>query len=61
MESLSYFVIELKAPKVKIDRDKIVQITEYAISIQVDARYKTDKRTDWTFWVISNDIADDKG
>ena len=54
-DSLSHLVIELKAPKVKVDRDEITQIEEYAISIQADARFKTDKRTDWTFWVISDD------
>lgn len=43
-QSLSHLVIELKAPKVKIDRDEITQIEEYAISIQADARFKTDKR-----------------
>jgi Histidine kinase-, DNA gyrase B-, and HSP90-like ATPase/Type I restriction enzyme R protein N terminus (HSDR_N) len=57
-QSLSHLVVELKAPKVKIDRDEITQIEEYAISIQADARFKTDKRTDWTFWVISDDHGD---
>lgn len=57
-ESLSHLVIELKAPRVKVDRDEITQIEEYAISIQADARFKTDKKTDWTFWVISDDQGD---
>ena len=54
-DSLSHLVIELKAPRIKVDRDEITQIEEYAISIQADPRFKTDKRTDWTFWVISDD------
>jgi hypothetical protein len=57
-QSLSHLVIELKAPRVKVDRDEITQIEEYAISIQSDARFKSDKRTDWTFWVISDDHGD---
>lgn len=54
-QSLSHLVIELKAPRVKVDRDEITQIEEYAISIQSDPRFSTEKRTDWTFWVISDD------
>lgn len=57
-QSLSHLVVELKAPKVKVDKNEITQIEEYAISIQGDARFKTDKRTDWTFWVISDDLGD---
>jgi hypothetical protein len=52
---LSHLVVELKAPKVTVDLAEINQIEQYALSIQNDARFKTDKKTTWTYWVISDD------
>lgn len=54
---LTHLVIELKAPKVKIDRDEITQIEEYAISVMKDERFKNSKTT-WVFWVISDDYGE---
>jgi hypothetical protein len=47
-------VVELKAPKVKIGSDAIVQIEKYAGSVRKDERFRNVHVT-WEFWVISND------
>ena len=57
---LTHLVVELKAPKVKIDRDEITQIEEYAISVMKDERFKSVKTT-WVFWAISDDYGDYAG
>ena len=54
---LTHLVVELKAPKVKIDRNEITQVEQYAISVMKDERFKSVKTT-WTFWVISDDYGD---
>lgn len=51
---LTHLVVELKAPKVKIDRDEITQLEEYAISVMKDERFKVGNPT-WVFWAISDD------
>ena len=51
---LTHLVVELKAPKVKVDKDEITQIEEYAISVMQDERFRSVKTT-WVFWVISDD------
>lgn len=53
-QDLTHLVVELKAPKVKIDRDEITQVEEYAISVMKDQRFKRGNPT-WVFWVISDD------
>jgi hypothetical protein len=53
--SLSHLVVELKAPKVSVDVAEINQIEQYALSVKNDPRFKTDKKTNWTYWVISDD------
>ena len=57
---LTHLVVELKAPKVKIDRDEITQVEEYAISVMRDERFKSVKTT-WVFWAISDDYGDYAG
>lgn len=54
---LTHLVVELKAPKVQIDRDEITQIEEYAISVKKDDRFKG-VATTWVFWVISDAYGD---
>jgi len=53
-DELTHLVVELKAPKVKIDTDEVTQIEGYAISVMADERFKNVKTT-WVFWVISDD------
>lgn len=52
---LSHLVVELKAPSVKVDRNEINQIEDYARSISEDERFRN-VETSWDFWVISNEI-----
>jgi hypothetical protein len=54
---LTHLVVELKAPKVKIDKNEIVQVEQYAISVMKDERFKNVKTT-WAFWAISDDYGD---
>jgi hypothetical protein len=54
---LTHLIVELKAPKVKVDRDAITQIEEYAISVMKDERFRSVSTT-WNFWVISDDYGD---
>jgi hypothetical protein len=55
-EELEHLVVELKAPRVKIDKDEINQIEEYAMSVADDSRFRTANGIKWTFWVLSDDI-----
>jgi len=54
---IAYLVIELKAPKVKIDKKEIVQIEEYALSIMQDERFRGGDPS-WAYWLISDDYGD---
>lgn len=54
---LTHLIVELKAPKVKINRKEIPQIEEYAFSIMEDERFRN-VNTTWVFWVISDDYGD---
>lgn len=51
-------VIELKRPTQKIDSDVLTQVRKYAVAVEKDARFAT-VPTHWTFWAVSNDMADD--
>jgi hypothetical protein len=53
-DDLHHLVIELKAPKVKIGKDEVTQVEEYALSVTQDERFKSVK-TKWVFWAISDD------
>ena len=53
---LHHLVVELKAPKVKLNDKEIVQIEKYAQAVVADARFsKVD--VEWDFYVISNELA----
>lgn len=56
-QSLTHLVVELKAPKVKVDGDEINQIEHYAFSIVKDERFSR-TQTKWVFWVISDELGD---
>ncbi len=54
---LTHLVVELKAPKVKIDVNEVMQIEQYAFSVKKDERFRS-VNTTWIFWVISDDYGD---
>ncbi len=56
-DELTHLVVELKAPKVKIDEKEITQTEKYAISVMKDERFKS-VNTTWVFWAISDDYGD---
>jgi hypothetical protein len=56
-DELNHLVVELKAPKVKIDMEEVTQIEGYALSVMSDERFKN-VDTVWAFWVISDDYGD---
>jgi len=56
-DELVHLVVELKAPKVKIDRDEVNQIEDYARSVLKDERFKG-VNVKWVFWAISDDYGD---
>lgn len=56
-DDLTHLVVELKAPKVKIDKDEITQLEGYAISVMKDERFKSGNPT-WVFWAISDDYGE---
>ncbi len=56
-DDLTHLVVELKAPKIKVDRKEITQIEEYARAVTEDERFRS-VGTTWMFWVISDDYGD---
>jgi hypothetical protein len=54
---LTHLVVELKAPKVKLDGPEVLQIENYAFSVIEDPRFRN-VGTKWVFWVISDELAD---
>lgn len=55
VNELEHLIIELKAPKVKINKENISQIESYAFAVCKDERFKNLK-TKWNFWIISTDL-----
>ncbi|OPY85487.1 MAG: DNA mismatch repair protein [Syntrophorhabdus sp. PtaU1.Bin153] len=54
---VTHLIVELKAPRVKIDRKEITQTEEYAISVMKDERFRS-VNTTWVFWAISDDYGE---
>jgi len=52
---VTHLVVELKAPKVKIDQKEITQVEGYAFSVMEDERFRN-VNTNWVFWAISDDF-----
>lgn len=50
-----HLIVELKRPSVKIGRDEIGQIKDYAFAIAEDQRFAS-HTTRWSFWVVSNEL-----
>lgn len=55
--SHEYLVVELKRPKQKINSEVLGQIKSYAFAVAKDSRFDQ-KRTKWTFMVVSNEMDD---
>ena len=51
-------VVELKAPKIVIGAEEVVQIKKYALAVVRDERFHTVPGIQWHFWVISNSCDD---
>jgi hypothetical protein len=50
-----HLVVELKAPKVKLGKEEVVQIKDYAFAVIADERFnKVDVR--WDFVLVSNEL-----
>jgi hypothetical protein len=56
-DELTHLVVELKAPKIKIDEKEVTQTEKYAISVMKDERFKS-VNTTWVFWAISDDYGE---
>lgn len=54
---VTHLVVELKAPKVKINQKEISQVEGYAFSIMEDERFRN-VNTTWVFWAISDDYGE---
>ncbi|MDD3020392.1 MAG: ATP-binding protein [Alphaproteobacteria bacterium] len=50
-----HLIVELKRPSKKIDSDAVTQLTNYALAIATDDRFKLVKAK-WSFVAISNDL-----
>lgn len=53
-----HLVIELKAPRVKLNSNHVVQIEEYAAAVDSDDRFKRVEGVRWHFWLLSDDYDD---
>jgi len=51
--SLTHLVVEIKRPTVKLSRENLNQIRDYADAIAKDERFDK-KRTNWQFWLVGN-------
>lgn len=51
---MEHLIVELKAPKVTIGADEIVQTKKYALAVKSDERFNTIPGIKWHFWVVSN-------
>ena len=54
---LQHLVVELKRPRVKVGKDQVTQIQDYAFAIMRDERLRSGSPR-WEFWVISDDLDD---
>ena len=48
-------MIELKAPKVIINAEHLMQIEGYALAVEEDPRFNRIKGLRWHFWIISDE------
>ena len=57
-DDIEHLVVELKAPKVKIGAEEIVQAKKYQLAVTNDERFHTVKGVRWHFVVVSNTYDD---
>jgi hypothetical protein len=57
-DDIEQLVVELKAPRVKIGANEIVQANKYAMAVSNDERFRTVGGVRWHFWLVSNDYDD---
>jgi hypothetical protein len=50
-----HLVIELKRPSVTLSQTELSQITNYAVAVSSDARFKADNVA-WEFWLVGDDM-----
>jgi hypothetical protein len=53
-DDIEHLMVELKAPKVKINAEHLAQIEGYALAVQ-DARFNRVEGLKWHFWIISEE------
>jgi len=52
-----HLVVELKRPSVKLTQKELSQITNYALAVTRDDRFKTPD-VSWEFWLLGDDMDD---
>jgi hypothetical protein len=57
-DDIEHLIVELKAPKVKIGADEIVQTKKYQLAVTSDERFQTVAGVRWHFIVVSNALDD---
>jgi hypothetical protein len=50
-----HLVVELKRPNLKLTQAELNQITNYAVAVSKDERFKTPD-VSWDFWLVGDDI-----
>lgn len=53
-DDFEHLVVELKAPKVKLNAEHVIQIEEYAAAVDGDDRFKRVPGVRWHFWLVSD-------
>jgi Histidine kinase-, DNA gyrase B-, and HSP90-like ATPase len=53
-DDIEHMIVELKAPKVVIGAEEIVQTKKYEIAVTSDERFNTVPGLRWHFWIVSN-------
>jgi hypothetical protein len=50
-----HLVVELKRPSVKLTQEELAQVTNYAVAVRKDDRFKTPE-VSWEFWLVGDDM-----
>jgi hypothetical protein len=50
-----HLVVELKRPSLKLTQSELSQITNYAVAVIKDDRFKTPD-VSWEFWLVGDDM-----
>ena len=54
-DDIEHLVVELKAPKVKINAEHLAQIEGYALAVEEDPRFNRVDGLKWHSWIISDE------